>query len=362
LQENQRSSSDAECKKKSPGGKKVFKAELWELIANGENSGVEFKSDDIRPEELAIEIVALANFQGGRILMGVEDDGTISGIRRPYLEEWVMNVFSDKVHPIILPYYEEVLIEKDKKVAVVSFPQGISKPYVVRHDGREEIYIRVGSTSRRAMREQQARLYAIGGMLHTELMPVPGTSFTSLDKVRLENYLRDILHDPEISATAEEWETRLSRLGFMIGTIEKKMQCTIAGLVLFGIKPRRYLKQAGLRVMVFASQDKEYKAELDTTIDSPLVGRWATDAGEKTLIDPGLVERFMEIITPFISEETSGIDENLRRNKRWFFPLPAIREVVLNALAHRDWTRFVDIEVTGLYRQAGSNQSWCLTL
>ncbi len=49
---------------------------LAEWIANGENCGVEFKrDDDLRPEQLAKEVVALANFRGGRILIGVDDDG-----------------------------------------------------------------------------------------------------------------------------------------------------------------------------------------------------------------------------------------------------------------------------------------------
>ena len=60
----------------------MTKSELLELIANGEGSGLEFKRDDVRAEQLAKEIVALANFQGGTILLGVEDDGTIAGIRR----------------------------------------------------------------------------------------------------------------------------------------------------------------------------------------------------------------------------------------------------------------------------------------
>ena len=91
----------------------MTKIELLELFANGESSGVEFKRDDIRPERLAKEIVALANLQGGRILLGVEDDGTPTGIQRPNLEEWVMDtVFGHYVHPMILPFYEEELIER----------------------------------------------------------------------------------------------------------------------------------------------------------------------------------------------------------------------------------------------------------
>lgn len=52
----------------------MLKAELLEIIANGESSGLEFKRDDIRPEQLAKEVVAMANFQGGRILIGVDDE------------------------------------------------------------------------------------------------------------------------------------------------------------------------------------------------------------------------------------------------------------------------------------------------
>ena len=54
----------------------------------GENSGVEFKLDDIRPEQLAKEVVALANLKGGYILLGVADDKTIAGITRINLSEW----------------------------------------------------------------------------------------------------------------------------------------------------------------------------------------------------------------------------------------------------------------------------------
>ncbi len=88
----------------------MTRAELLEIVANGENSGVEFKRDDLRPEQLAKEVVALANFRGGRVLLGVEDDGAVSGIRRPDLERWVMDaVFGQVVHPMMLPYYEEGL-------------------------------------------------------------------------------------------------------------------------------------------------------------------------------------------------------------------------------------------------------------
>lgn len=325
----------------------MLKTELLEIIANGENSGIEFKRDDIRPEQLAKEVVAMSNFQGGRVLLGVEDDGTISGVQREDLEEWVMNVFQSKIHPMILPFYEEVKLDNSKSVAVVSFSIGISKPYVVRHGGKEEIYVRIGTTSRLATREQQMRLFELGGMLHTEVMPVPRTDISCLDDARLMNYIRDILRDPDVPQSPEEWQTRLLGLGFLTEAAGN-ICCTIAGLVLFGKNPRRYLQQAGLRVMVFNGDDKEYQAALDNIIDGPMVGRWDLDNDHKRLVDGGIVERFMEAVTPFISQESGEINTaELRRETRWFYSLEAVREALVNALAHRDWTRFVEIEVAG---------------
>jgi ATP-dependent DNA helicase RecG len=323
----------------------MLKTELFEIIANGENSGVEFKRDDIRPEQLAKEVVALVNFQGGKILLGVDDDGSISGIQRSDVEEWVMNVISEKVHPAILPFYEKIKIDERTIVAVLTFPQGNSKPYVRRHNKAEEVFIRVGSTSRLATREQQMRLYEIGGMLHTEVLPVSRTSSNDLDKVRIENYLKDIVNDPDMPSTDAEWENRLANIGFLT---EPKGMCTIAGIVLFGKQPRQYLKQSGLRLFAFNSPDKEYKAELDAILDGPLAARWDFTQGARQLIDEGLIESVLQKMDPFISEELNKIAENFQREKQYLYPIEAIREVLINALVHRDWTRFVDIEI-GIY-------------
>lgn len=321
----------------------MLKAELLELITNGESSVIEFKRDDIRPEQLAVEVVALANFQGGRILLGVDDDGSISGITRDNNEEWVMNVFRDKVHPTILPFYEQIRVA-DKTVAMISFPQGISKPYVLRDKGREDIYIRMGSTSRLASREQQMRLYEVGGILHTETLPVPRTDMNCLDFARLENYLNHIIQDPDVPTSAAAWQRRLLALGFLT-EVSGKVYCSIAGLLLFGKAPHRYLKQAGMRVMVFDGTDKSYDAIVDESLDGAMVGRF--ENGQ--LLDAGLIDKCLDLIKPFISSYAAEIDERWRRTTTWLYPIEAIRETLLNALAHRDWTQLNDIELV-IYR------------
>jgi len=324
----------------------MLKTELLEIIDNGENSGIAFKWDDIRPEQLAKEVVALANVQGGRILLGIDDDGTLIGLQRNGAEEWVFNVFRDKVHPLIIPYYEEAVIESGKRIGVIAVAAGISKPYVVRHNNREDVYVRMGSRSEFATREQQLQLYESGGLLHVESLPVAGAALDCLDRDRLEYYLASIVRDPEIPSSDAEWTRRLSGLGFMAEDSLGRTVCSLAGLLCFGIAPRRFLRQTGLRVMVFDGPDKEYRAKLDTLLDGPLVGRWKNRPAEKTLLDEGLIEKFASKIEPFIVQESETIDENMRRTKHWFYPREAVREAVLNALVHRDWTRSVDIEVS----------------
>lgn len=329
----------------------MLKSHLLEIIANGENSGVEFKRDDCRPEQLAKEIVAMANLRGGMVLLGVEDDGMIAGIQRQNLEEWVMDsIIARKIHPLLLPYYEEVQMDDGRRVAVLSFTQGTAKPYVLRHNDREDIYIRVGSVSRLATREQQARLFATGGLLHLEVLPVSGTSIESIDIDRVGDYLVNVMRDPEVPANSEEWLRRLCGMGFMTDTEIGRSVCTIAGLVLFGYRPRKYLKQAGLRVMVFDGMDKEYQAQLDDVLDGPMVGLWKKEnGGSRELVSAGIMENFSQLTRPFLTVEADHISEGMRRERKWHYPPEVIREVVINALAHRDWTRSVDIEVS-VYR------------
>ena len=325
----------------------MTKSELLELIANGENSGVEFKRDDLRPEQLAKEVVALANFRGGRILLGVDDDGTFTGIQRADLERWVMDtVFGRYVHPMIIPFYEEVQADEQYRIAVITVSQGVTKPYVVRSRDREDIYIRVGSTSRLATREQQARLYALGGMLHAELLPVSGSGLQDLSLDRLKDYLSTVVGDKTLPTNDEDWRKRLCGLGFMVERIDGPAVCTIAGLVPFGHAPRRLLRQAGVRWLAFEGEDKSYKALDDRMIDGALVALWKTDEkGNRALVEGGLIEKLVDAMQPFVTEESDDVDISMRRERRWLYPVEALREAIVNALAHRDWTRYEEIEV-----------------
>lgn len=308
-------------------------------LQNGENSGVEFKQDNIRPEQLAKEIVAFLNFKGGKILLGVEDDGTVSGIFRPSVEEWVMNICTNNIHPRIIPYYETVQID-GKKIAIISVDMGISKPYVVRHNHREDIYIRVGTTSRLATREEQMRLFQEGGMLHVESLPVPGSDFAALDLRRVEDYFVRIRRLEPLPQTEQDWITLLLNMEYMTNG-DKGPVCSIAGILLFGLRPKKYLAQAGIEWVVFPGQDKDYDTRDRATLDGPLVALWDKQGEQR---EEGLFDLLLNKIRQHASREQLSKD-GLTRTIQWDFAPEAVREAIINACIHRDWTRPSDVEI-----------------
>jgi ATP-dependent DNA helicase RecG len=126
------------------------RAELIELIGNGESSGVEFKRDDIRPEHLAKEMAALLNLEGGHILLGVEDNGGIAGLSRQpkQVEEWVMEVARTHLRPAAIPFWETIPCGQGKLIGVVSLPADApDKPYKAKRGSAWVTLVRVGTSS-----------------------------------------------------------------------------------------------------------------------------------------------------------------------------------------------------------------------
>ena len=131
----------------------MTRAELEELIRCGENSGVEFKRDDVHPDALGKDIAALRNREGGHILLGVEDDRTVSGLTRApkQAEEWVMEVARAHVRPAAIPFWETLVWDGGQVVGVVSLPaDSPDKPYKAKRGSAWVTPVRVGTTTRDA--------------------------------------------------------------------------------------------------------------------------------------------------------------------------------------------------------------------
>ena len=317
----------------------MLKAELQRIIEAGEGSKVEFKRDGIRPEQLAQEIVSFASMNGGRILVGVEDDGTVSGVRRRNLQAWLMDTVVGRcVVPPLIPDYDEVAMDRGA-VAVIDVAAGVAKPYAVKRGERLDYYLRLGDTCRLASREQMARLFESGGLVSVEKMPVHGSDAGELDERRLREYFERILGDD-----TDDWQRKLLYRDLLVDTGRGEVRCSYAAYALFATEPRRRLPQAGLRLMAFPGPDMDYDASLDEVLDLPFVG-----LGEQTkgrFIEQSLPERALSYLQPHISRERL---EGMTRSRFWDYPVEVIRELLVNAFAHRDWTRQNDTRVV-VYR------------
>lgn len=308
----------------------VTRIDLAEIIRNGENSGVEFKRDDIQNQDLAKELVAFANFEGGIVLLGVEDDGRISGIVRPRLEEWVMTACRDKIRPGIIPFYEQVKdVELGKDVAVVRVSRGLNVQ-ALWHNNKNSYFIRVGTQNREATTEELGRLFQQRGSFRAELRPVSGATLADLDLRRVKNYF---VHVREQDVPADNDETAWKSLLFN-AEIMVEDGITVSGILLFGRAPNRFLPQAGIDAAAFPGVNKDYAALERSALRGPMTPL-LNDVGE--IVEAGLVEQafaFVQRNTAVTSQLEEG---GARREEILAYPKEAVRECVVNAPIHRDY-------------------------
>src|SRR5450759_2246363 len=124
--------------------------ELIELIARGEDSHTQFKqSQDVtNARSLAGELAAFSNSKGGRILIGVSDQGLVTGVVPPdvrRLNELLFKTATNNVRPAINLETENVPTA-DGLVVVVTVREGISKPYA---DNAGVFWVKSGADKRR---------------------------------------------------------------------------------------------------------------------------------------------------------------------------------------------------------------------
>jgi ATP-dependent DNA helicase RecG len=305
------------------------RTELLELINNGENSGVEFKRDDIDNRALAKELVAFSNLSGGAVLLGIEDGGTVSGITRDKLEEWVMTACRDKIRPAIIPFFEIIRdVEPGKHVAIVRVTPGFSV-HSVWHNRGNTYYIRVGTQSREATPEELSRLFQQRGAFRAELRPISGAQLADLDLRRLRDYFGRVRQQ----ATPDEgdeagWRTLLLNTELMV-----EEGITLSGLLLFGTSPNRFLPFAGIDAAAFPGVEKDYAARERATLRGPMTPLLE---GRGALVENGLVEQALDFIRRNVAVKTI-LEDGARRVEEPVYPRDVLRETVVNALIHRDY-------------------------
>lgn len=290
--------------------------ELAGVIAAGEDSFTEFKDPRTTNEDVAKELCAFANAAGGRVLIGVDDEGVILNADG-WDEERVMNIARTTIDPAIIPSYQRLQWDDERTVVIVGIEQGVEKPYAWRR-GQEarRYFIRVGSTSREATREELIRLTQASGAVESDLRPVPGASLDDLADERLSERfagLRSIRYG-ELS----DEERRQVLVDAEI--LHETGPPTIGGLLCYGREPERRLPYAMVSGVAYRG----------TVVERELLDR--AEIG-------GRVEEQVEAGASFVERNLRAPSnvEGLERNERPRPSLETIREVVANAVCHRHY-------------------------
>jgi ATP-dependent DNA helicase RecG len=299
-------------------------SELRERIALWENLHTEFKEWPVHPDDLAASLVAFANTDGGELILGVANDRTIVGVEdADRVTRDVDNIAANNCEPPV-PVIQEVLYLKDlprrgkvkganasqkNPVVVVSILKGDMRPY---RTNRGVYYIRATSGRRQASQEQLLRLFQATESLYYDETPLPRLTLTDFDLDALDRYL-DITGQAELK---DQPERLLTNWGLL-----SKGHPTIAGLVLFGREPQKHLPFAQINAARFPGTDSSE----EPSDRKDLTGRLLD------VIDQA--ERFLDLHlrTP---HEIRGFEPEPKPE----LPKEALREAIVNAVAHRDYT------------------------
>ncbi|WP_432714518.1 AlbA family DNA-binding domain-containing protein [Pedobacter sp.] len=121
---------------------------IRKLILQGEGSTLDFKKTITNVGKIAKSLVAFANHEGGQLLIGVADDGTITGVKSEDEEKYmILKSALEYCRPVIEPEFEEVYVDH-KLVLVVKILSSKTKPHYALDENKQWwVYFRVGDKS-----------------------------------------------------------------------------------------------------------------------------------------------------------------------------------------------------------------------
>jgi len=280
--------------------------ELKILLQEGEGSMLEYKEN--LSTSFARELVAMANTLGGRILLGVSDDGSKVGINDSNELRARIQDFARNCDPPV-----QVLVEPVGKVVVITVRESNAKPVQC----REGFFWRQGAVTQKLSRNEIRDFFRSEGVIRFDLSVNPRFKYPDdfdWDKfntwIKLSNIMgRSRTEDVLVNIEAAE------RSG-------GKLLFRNVGVLFFAKNVRHFFNQAYITCLLAKGTDKVH-----------VLDRKDFDGGIVADIEDAM--RFIERNT-----RTAYRIERLQRENIPEYPMKALREAITNAVMHRDW--FVD--------------------
>ena len=291
--------------------------ELIERINNGEDSFTQFKREAISAKDLAKEFVAFLNAAGGVIVFGVEDNGRIQGLSTAQIEELgqlIGNTANENVKPPFYPLVENRSIN-ERKLVIVYVPKGSVKPYST---SGGEYLTKSGADKKKLSQEELRRLFAESKRLYADEESVYGTDITDLDTALFYKFLEK--DNVAVFDAVKLGNLALAQVLENLDLLNNK-QLTLAGNLIFGIRPQKFNKSFYIDCCYFDGND--------VAVDR-FISKRVNDINLLTMIKNSMNFfknnlKNLQTSENFNSYATLEIDERI------------LIELIVNALVHRDY-------------------------
>lgn len=282
------------------------------FLIRDEGKTLEFKENCRSLQNIIRTVVAFANTSGGSLVIGVRDRSKdVVGLTDPLGdEERLANAFAENILPLLVPDIQ-IHSWRDRELIAVSVPHTVG-PYYVRSEGPQAgVYIRLGSTNRRAGPEMISEIQRLAR----------NTSFDELPCTEIDSEGIDFRVASEFFAGVSRPLTAPKRrsLGLIVEHRGRAIP-TQGAVLLFGKERRRFFPDATIRCARFiGSNTARFTDQLE--IDEYL---------------PKAVESAIS----FIERHTRQRIEigRVRRTEHPEYPPQVVREAVINAVVHSDYS------------------------
>ncbi len=287
---------------------------MKELLLKQENKILEFKRElnASNKEKVLQTIIAFANGSGGNLVFGIDDNRKVIGVEHPFeLEEQISNMVFDSISPNIR--IDAIFVtEENKTLVVIKVPLGIETPYFLKNKGMEQgTYFRVGSTTRLASKEIIKSLQLRGENISYDSQIDYRFSKDDIDFPKMKRIFKD-------KKGIEIKENHLFMFNILARS-DEKIYPTVAGLLLF--------------------PEKEYiEYDYAKTKCAHFKGNTPDIFIDKAEFRGSIIEQ-IESTMKFVKSnmKLSAKIGDVYREEKYEYPIPALREAIVNAVTHRNY-------------------------
>ncbi len=295
---------------------------ILELIKEGESEEVEFKESLSVKDEIGKSVSAFSNSNGRTILVGISDKGDIKGVEigRKTIEE-LTNYIKQNTDNHTYPIVKVGKIE-GKDIIVIEVRECYEKPVFF----RGKAYKRIGKSNHLLSASEIRKLVKESSGSYWDEQICKGADLDEIDAKKVEWFLKQKEMHRNIS---KNMKISFNQLLENIMAI-KNLKPTNAGILFFGKDPLKFISSAQLRAVRIKGR------EISGIILDRLDGRgvlWE------------MVEQVEEFLRKHINFMGFRTEKSFQREDKFDIPIKALRELIINALIHRDYETTADVRI-----------------